>query len=111
MDRIRNNFQEQFQTFIDYLEANKLIYNSKFSSKFRTGILPLGGPLEKTFSDRILLCGDAAGFVNAFTAEGIYYSMVTGDLAADTAVSALQNKVFNNDFCRRMASVIIYKKY
>jgi flavin-dependent dehydrogenase len=28
------------------------------------------------------VAGDAGGFVNAFTAEGIYYAMVTGDLAA-----------------------------
>jgi geranylgeranyl reductase family protein len=31
---------------------------------------------------RVLLAGDAGGFVNAVTAEGIYYAMVTGELAA-----------------------------
>ena len=31
---------------------------------------------------RVLLAGDAGGFVNGFTAEGIYYAMVSGDLAA-----------------------------
>jgi flavin-dependent dehydrogenase len=30
----------------------------------------------------VLLAGDAGGFVNGYTAEGIYYAMVTGDLAA-----------------------------
>ena len=30
----------------------------------------------------MLLAGDAGGFVNGFSAEGIYYAMVTGDLAA-----------------------------
>jgi len=32
----------------------------------------------------VLLAGDAGGFVNGFTAEGIYYAMVTGEIAADT---------------------------
>jgi flavin-dependent dehydrogenase len=32
----------------------------------------------------VLLAGDAGGFVNGFTAEGIYYAMVTGELAART---------------------------
>jgi flavin-dependent dehydrogenase len=32
----------------------------------------------------VLLAGDAGGFVNGFTAEGIYYAMVSGDLAART---------------------------
>jgi flavin-dependent dehydrogenase len=30
----------------------------------------------------VLLAGDAGGFVNGFTAEGIYYAMVTGEHAA-----------------------------
>jgi flavin-dependent dehydrogenase len=35
----------------------------------------------------VLLAGDAGGFVNAFTAEGIYYAMVSGDLAARTVIA------------------------
>ena len=31
---------------------------------------------------RVLVAGDAGGFVNGITAEGIYYAMVSGDLAA-----------------------------
>jgi flavin-dependent dehydrogenase len=40
----------------------------------------------------VLLAGDAGGFVNAFTAEGIYYAMVTGDHAARTAMDAIRKK-------------------
>jgi flavin-dependent dehydrogenase len=35
----------------------------------------------------VLLAGDAGGFVNGFTAEGIYYAMVSGDLAARTIIA------------------------
>jgi flavin-dependent dehydrogenase len=35
----------------------------------------------------VLLAGDAGGFVNGFTAEGIYYAMVSGDLAARAVIS------------------------
>jgi len=34
------------------------------------------------------VAGDAGGFVNAFTAEGIYYAMVTGQLAARAIVQS-----------------------
>ena len=34
----------------------------------------------------MLLAGDAGGFVNGFTAEGIYYAMVSGELAARAVV-------------------------
>ena len=30
----------------------------------------------------MLVAGDAGGFVNAYTGEGIYYAMVSGELAA-----------------------------
>ncbi|MGH9146291.1 MAG: NAD(P)/FAD-dependent oxidoreductase, partial [Vicinamibacterales bacterium] len=33
--------------------------------------------------DRVLVVGDAGGFVNGFTAEGIYYAMLSGLLAAE----------------------------
>ena len=49
---------------------------------FTPFLIPIGGPLRKTADGRVLLAGDAGGFVNGFSAEGIYYAMVTGDLAA-----------------------------
>jgi flavin-dependent dehydrogenase len=36
----------------------------------------------------VLLAGDAGGFVNGFTAEGIYYAMVSGELAARTVAAS-----------------------
>lgn len=49
---------------------------------FTPALIPVGGPLKRTVQDRVLLVGDAGGFVNGFSAEGIYYGMVSGDLAA-----------------------------
>jgi len=51
--------------------------------------LPLGGPLARTVADRVLVCGDAGGFVNAYTGEGIYHAMVTGEHAGAAAADAL----------------------
>jgi flavin-dependent dehydrogenase len=44
--------------------------------------VPVGGPLRTTARGRVYLAGDAGGFVNGFSAEGIYFAMVTGELAA-----------------------------
>jgi flavin-dependent dehydrogenase len=49
---------------------------------FTPFLIPVGGPLPETARGRVLLAGDAGGFVNGYTAEGIYYAMVSGDLAA-----------------------------
>jgi flavin-dependent dehydrogenase len=38
----------------------------------------------------VLLCGDAAGFINPITGEGIYYAMVSGQIAADVIAEGLK---------------------
>jgi digeranylgeranylglycerophospholipid reductase len=53
----------------------------------RTKMLPLG-PIEKTFASRVLAIGDAAGLVKPTTGGGIYYSLLSGTIAADTLIDA-----------------------
>ena len=54
----------------------------------RQKILPLA-PISRTYSDRLLAIGDAAGLVKPTTGGGIYYSLVSGALAAETLGDAL----------------------
>ncbi len=55
----------------------------------RQKMLPLA-PLERTYADRVLAVGDAAGLVKATTGGGIYYSLVSASIAADVLGSALR---------------------
>ncbi len=43
----------------------------------------------KTYADSVMLIGDAAGFACPFEAEGVYYAMVSGKLAAEVAAKAI----------------------
>ncbi len=52
------------------------------------GLIPLE-PAEKTFSDRFLLAGDAAGFVSPFEGEGIFYARRSGEIAAEVLSGAI----------------------
>jgi flavin-dependent dehydrogenase len=54
----------------------------------RQKILPLG-PIDRTFADRVVVLGDAAGIVKPTTGGGIYYSLLTADIASETLVDAL----------------------
>jgi flavin-dependent dehydrogenase len=54
----------------------------------RQKILPLA-PLSRTYGDRLLAIGDAAGLVKPTTGGGIYYSLVSAALAADVLTDAL----------------------
>lgn len=55
----------------------------------RQKILPLG-PIERTFADRVVVLGDAAGIVKATTGGGIYYSLLSASLATETLAAALE---------------------
>lgn len=54
----------------------------------RMKALPLA-PVAKSFGDRVLAVGDAAGIVKPTTGGGIYYSLLSGSLAADVGGRAL----------------------
>lgn len=51
-------------------------------------MLPLGS-VKRTFTDRVLAIGDAAGLVKPTTGGGIYYSVISGEIAADVLSSRL----------------------
>ena len=55
----------------------------------RLKILPLG-PVARTYGPRLLAVGDAAGLVKPTTGGGIYYSLISGQFAADTLDEALR---------------------
>ncbi len=75
--------------FLDEARAHGVVRGHSNRANFRAYRLPLGGPLARTAAERVIVCGDAGGFVNAYTGEGIYYAMVTGEHAATTAAEAV----------------------
>ena len=52
--------------------------------------IPAGGVRRKTIADRLLLAGDAAGFVDTFYGEGLAFAIRSGQIAGEVAISALK---------------------
>jgi digeranylgeranylglycerophospholipid reductase len=69
-------------------------------SRPRQKILPLA-PISRTYRDRLIAIGDAAGLVKPTTGGGIYYSLVSAALAAETLADA----VSRNDLSARRLAV------
>jgi geranylgeranyl reductase family protein len=67
---------------VSRLRDRRIVVGESARKNFTPFLIPIGGPLREPGRGRVLLAGDAGGFVNGFTAEGIYYGMVSGDLAA-----------------------------
>jgi len=54
--------------------------------------LPVDGPLVRTYTDRVMAVGDAAGMVMPTNGGGIQTAMITGRLAAEAAVRYFESK-------------------
>jgi flavin-dependent dehydrogenase len=94
LDYMRKHIHEkpaaQHEEFLEQLKSRGVVAGASQPENFHPWVLPVGGPMDRLSTDRVLVAGDAAGFVNGFTAEGIYYAMVSGELAGKAALAALQ---------------------
>jgi geranylgeranyl reductase family protein len=72
--------------FVAALRDRGIVVGDSVRQNFTPFHIPVGGPVRRPGRGRVLLAGDAGGFVNGFTAEGIYYAMVSGDLTARAVV-------------------------
>ncbi len=59
------------------------------------GLMPLAGIVRPSYSERIMLAGDAAAHCSPITGEGIHYSAIAGRLAAETAIEAVEDQDFS----------------
>jgi geranylgeranyl reductase family protein len=82
-----NRSGERFQGFIRTLCDRAGVDPANVPAP-RLKMLPLG-PVPRSFGDRVLAVGDAAGLVKPTTGGGIYYGLLSASLAADVADEAL----------------------
>jgi geranylgeranyl reductase family protein len=87
--------------FFEEMKGRGVLAGESQHQNFHFYPLPFSGPLRKISSSRVLLAGDAAGFVNGFTAEGIFYAMVSGEHAGKTALAAIRSSNTSPEFLRR----------
>jgi geranylgeranyl reductase family protein len=91
------NLLKIYKNYISYLQKNNMIPDNYKTTPIKGGALPIY-PLEKTFSKRAILIGDAGGFINPLSGEGIYYAMLTGEIAAKVINDALEKEKYSEIF-------------
>ena len=90
---IRTKPYELQRILVDHLRRRSVVEGDSVRTNFTPSLIPVGGPLRHPGKGRVILAGDAGGFVNAFTAEGIYYAMVSGELAAKTVIETTPRSI------------------
>ncbi|MFW9972935.1 MAG: NAD(P)/FAD-dependent oxidoreductase [Candidatus Odinarchaeota archaeon] len=96
-DNLKFNIRELYSDFITnpnikkYVSSSnsKIIWSSSYS-------FPAEGVLEKSlYTDNLMLIGDAGGFVSPISGEGIQTAVISGRIAAETAMKALQDEDYS----------------
>jgi geranylgeranyl reductase family protein len=100
--------------FVADLTGRGVLAGESSRAAFTPFLIPVGGPAAQTMRDNVFLTGDAGGFVNGFTAEGIYYAMVTGDLAAASILAGTPRtyeRAWRREIGAELADSITVQRY
>lgn len=83
-------------------------YLKKFTSnmdatpvELNVGGVPISGGVDKSFTDGLMVVGDAAGHVDPLTGGGIHLSVVCGKIAGEVAAEAIKNEDTSSGFLKR----------
>ncbi len=83
----RRRVNGQMGSFVERLNSEGRI--ESIAANPQTWGIPIR-PLSPSYADRTLVAGDAAGLVKPTTGGGIYYSFLSGQIAAEAALAAIE---------------------
>jgi len=99
----QKNISSIYQAYIKYLENMGLICIE--GKKGKAAIIPFS-PLKKLYTVDSLIVGDAAGFVNTSTGEGIFFAMLSGKIAAYTIAQQKDFLFYQKECCRTFGNYL-----
>jgi len=96
--------QEYLRRFMkDHPVASEKLRKSSITS-LSLHPIPLGGPIPKTYSNRLLVVGDAASQVKPTTGGGVIVGLSCSKIAGEIAYEAVKNNDFSETFLSRYQS-------
>jgi len=101
-DNNKYNINELFQEFLRNPNIKKLIPHQDKVIWSTSYPFPTGGVLEKALcDDRLMLVGDTGGFVSPISGEGIQHALLSGKIAAETAIEALESEDYTKNMLKK----------
>ncbi|MFH1390739.1 MAG: NAD(P)/FAD-dependent oxidoreductase [Candidatus Diapherotrites archaeon] len=91
----RNKAREYNEEFVKIMKWDKKVKIKTFG-----GLIPASGPVKNTYSEGLMLIGDAAGFTSPLFEGGSHLGLKSGQMAAKVAKEAVDK----NDFSKEMFS-------
>lgn len=103
----RIDIKKEFKNYLDFLKKNGHLPKWVESKKLKGAPIPFIGSMKKAYSDRVVITGDAAGFVSPLTGEGIHYAMDSGKIASEVISKALEKEDFSARFLKTYQNILV----
>ena len=101
----RDNPRAYLRRFMrDHPIASKKLSKSKIT-RLTFHPIPLGGPIPKTYSNGLLIVGDAASHVKPTTGGGIIFGLLCSKMAGEVAYQAVKYQNYSENFLLRCQSL------
>jgi geranylgeranyl reductase family protein len=100
-EELKKNPKQFLNNFIGNPVVKKKIGDGKVEN-FELHRIPMSGPVSQLTNERVILVGDAGGFVYPGTGEGIYYAIKSGRLAGEVIIQALEEQRFDQPFLEQL---------
>lgn len=100
--------------YLDKLLHESNLFKDELSQvsqlEYHTGVIPSEIYLEKSFTDGVLVVGDAGGLISTLLGEGIRFAIDIGRMAGAVAGEAVQKQRFDKNFLSKFEK-LWKKKY
>lgn len=94
-----------------YVEARGIVVRGDPLATFEAHLIPVGGHRLAVPEAPVYLVGDAGGFADALTGEGIYHALESGRLAGETAVRVARGRGTHRRYYRRLWRSVLCDTY
>ena len=94
----QRDIREIYKNYIDFLRRNGIVEVDDV--KYMAKIIPFA-PRSRWYEGNRVFAGDAAGFVNPATGEGIFFAMLSGKIAARMIIEGRDFNWYENECNRR----------
>lgn len=84
----------------NFVASNEFLKDSEIV-EVNVGGDPVGGLVKDRFGDNVLVVGDAAGFVNPLTGDGIYSALKSGYYAGVVASKSILDGDYSSSYLRK----------
>jgi geranylgeranyl reductase family protein len=87
----RRSPREYLERFVREDSTTKKVLRNAKLERVTYGMEPIGGAIPKSYANRFLVAGDAAGQVKSTSGGGIYYGLKAAKWAAETTINYLND--------------------